>query len=523
MTYFYLQNRKFILLFAILLFAGCANFNRVTREVRTKDSFQSLTPVQILNLKEDSPFLKIHMKNGSVYVLHDWTSQPASSLIIGKGTLLDENRDTLSSGEFNVGMDSVSLLETNVIKPSGSQIALTIFTGITAAVTIACLTNPKACFGSCPTFYVEDKDSFHLRAEGFSSSITPSLEATDIDDLYRQANGGDDFNLVMKNEALETHIVRSVNLIAVPKEKDSRVFADNNDSFWESKIQISPASARSVQGDAAKLLESFDGNEWFSKADSNYLGAKEIIELEFDNVPQTQLGLVIGCRQTLLSTYLLYQAFAYMGNNVGYWLTQIQQQKLKLSQNPITKIMGGIEILTQDSSSEWKVNGIVDEEGPLADDVHLIPLTTTANKNLIVRLRMTKGNWRIDYAALALDLKQAAPTTINPTLVLKEGIVDEDARIKLCDSTKVLTTMPGDIYSLKYKIPITAPCYELFLESRGYYLEWIRKEWLKEENQAYLMQMFLEPQRTLKRLAPEFKSVEAKMEESFWRSRYAKP
>jgi hypothetical protein len=59
--------------------------------------------------------------------------------------------------------------------------ALTVFTGITAATTIYCVTNPKACFRSCPTFYISDGDSLRLKAEGFLSSIAPSLEATDVD------------------------------------------------------------------------------------------------------------------------------------------------------------------------------------------------------------------------------------------------------------------------------------------------------------------------------------------------------
>jgi len=63
----------------------------------------------------------------------------------------------------------------------------------------------------------------------------------------------------------------------------------------------------------------------------------------------------------------------------------------------------------------------------------------------------------------------------------------------------------------------------LFLESRGYYLEWIRKEWIAEENPAFLAQMFLNPEAALRRLAPQFKEVEAKMENYFCRSRYAKP
>jgi len=85
----------------------------------------------------------------------------------------------------------------------------------------------------------------------------------------------------------------------------------------------------------------------------------------------------------------------------------------------------------------------------------------------------------------------------------------------------VLTTFPGDLYTLRYELPSDAHEYELFLESRGYYLEWIRADWLKEENAQRLAQIMFNTDSALRDLAPEFKSVEAQMEDIFWRSRYA--
>ena len=64
--------------------------------------------------------------------------------------------------------------------------------------------------------------------------------------------------------------------------------------------------------------------------------------------------------------------------------------------------------------------------------------------------------------------------------------------------------------------------YELFLESRGYYLEWVRKEWLADENPALAAMMLINPERALHVLAPDFKKIEPEMEEVFWSSRYEK-
>lgn len=197
--------------------AGCSAFKKVHREVATPESFLESQGNNIEQLKKSSPFMKVHMQNGSTYVLQDWSLDDQWQRVAGRGTLYNVNRDSLREGQFQVGLDSVAILETNVLKTSGAVAALTIFTGITAAVTINCIANPKACFGSCPTFYVSDGDSLRLKAEGFSASIAPSLEATDVDALLHSSAAGEDFDVEMRNEALETHVVRHVDLLAVPE------------------------------------------------------------------------------------------------------------------------------------------------------------------------------------------------------------------------------------------------------------------------------------------------------------------
>jgi len=514
---------RIIALSLVAALMGCAGFKNVKRETTTPASFQKLPESQLKAKRDASPFLKVHMQNGNLYVLAAWKMDTTRQHVVGQGMLFNARRDTLRQGQFQVGLDSVAIFETNVLKPSGTVAALTVFTGITAAMTIVCIASPKTCFGSCPTFYVSDGDSLRLQAEGFSASIAPSLEATDVDALFHASAAGENFEIEMRNEALETHVVRHADLLAVPRAKGRRVFADRDGRFWESRSLIPPVSAIAAEGNCLAPLLRADGNERFSKADSTYLGAKEIIELEFENIPPQSCGLVIGCRQTLLPTYLLYQTFAYMGNDAGYWLAQIGRRNVKQHQNSLQKIMGGIEVLFQDPSGDWKIVKQIYEHGPLATDIHLVPLGRLADNAAKIRLRMTKGNWRLDYAALAMLSQPVQAIRLQPHQVLKDGVVDEQAHAALCDSATALTTLPGDTYTLRYQMPATAEAYELFLESRGYYLEWIRKEWIAEENSFLLAQMFLDPQTALKRLAPEFKRVEAEMENYFWRSRYAKP
>jgi hypothetical protein len=504
-----------------LLLAGCAA-PQVARNLIDPGALSAFTRGKIDSLGNQSPFLKAHMKNGDLYLFDIWIRDPDGVSVTGHARLFNSRRDTLANGPFTVGCDSVAIFETNVITHTGSQGALTLFTGLTAGITALCVINPKACFGSCPTFYVSDGDSARLEAEGFSSSISPALEATDVDALYRAHPSGGRLSVDMKNEALETHVVRHVDLLAVPRTKGSRVFADDRNGYWECSSLTAPHSAQGPEGDCRVPLRSMDGIERLSLSDPDYLGAKETINLTFYATPGRTYGLVIGCRQSLLPTYLLYQTFAYMGSAAGHWIAEIERHNLRKSPGGMEDLIGGIDAEVLEGGNRWRPIGGVREHGPLATDVHLL-LTGPLADSTTIRIRMTKGAWRIDYAALAELSHPVAPIRVHPRAVFKAGVKDDDALDCLIDSTRRLVTLPGERYTLEYDMPDGHESYELFLESRGYYLEWIRKEWIAEENPLLLAEIFMDPESALRRMAPEFKRVEPQMEESFWRSRYANP
>lgn len=281
-----LSNRSCCFLCAFtLIFSNCVDYRTVKRQITPADSYKTLDT--------RSPFLKAHMRNGQVYVLSEWSVDSAELFVQGQGALLTVDRDTLSNGEFTVRIDSVAIFETNILQKSSAVNALAIITGISAVVTIACLTNPKACFGSCPTFYVSDGSRPILQAEGFSSSIAPWLEAADIDALFRAKPNGRNFRIEMRNEALETHVVRYVDLLALPKGR-GRVLKDIHGKFWQVRAFLSPASCKGPEGDFSSSIEFFDGDERFSMADSANLAERETLEFEFEKIPEGLVGLVIG-------------------------------------------------------------------------------------------------------------------------------------------------------------------------------------------------------------------------------------
>ena len=496
--------------------AGCSKVKK--QERRLTD------PAQVTTIDRKSPFIKAHMRDGTVYVLSPWSYDALARAVSGEGERLDVNRSVVAKGAQVVPLDSVALFETNVVSTHGSVAAMAVVTGASLALTALCLTNPKACFGSCPTFYVSDGTRSVLEAEGFSASVAPALEATDIDALYRARPAGRTFEVQITNEALETHVVRWARVLAAPRQEHGRVFATQTGEFWHATEIAAPRRCSASEGYCLGAVSAVDGLERFSKTDSTDLAARETIDLEFSTLAGDSLGLVIGSRQTLLSTYLLYQAMSYMGRSVGQWLAALQRgdSRVREQSQSLGRVLGGIEIQALDSSGGWTTVGQTQETGPLASDIRVVPLPRLGAGTTRLRLRLTRGHWRIDYLALARLEGGVNPLRLDPVAVRRGKTPDPRALALLKDSSSTLVALPGDEYTLVYELPADFAHRELFLESRGYYLEWMREEWLKEENPARAMMMFVRPAEALRALAPEFKSREGDMEAAFWRSRYVR-
>ena len=503
----------------VLLFSNCS-VQTMTRKLTPPEKAESLALE-----KKASPFLKAHMFDGSVYVLSNWDVNTVNQTISGTGQHLKFDRKVLQEGPFTFPIDSVAIFETNQVHTSPAVAALAVLTAASVALTIYCIANPKACFGSCPTFYAWDGNKPLLQAEGFSSSVAPSLERKDLDALFRAKATGREFEVKLKNEALETHVIRYVDLLAVPRPENGRAFVTSEGEFWRAKKMISPSVCQGPEGNCLEALRTFDGRERYSVADSHYLADRETLDVEFDNVPDARVGLVIAARQSLLTTFLFYQTLAYMGTSVGEWLATLERGggAARMQADGIGQKLGWIEVLVQDSSGVWSPVGRSGETGPLGTDVRVVPLPRLSPGPVRVKLRLTRGHWRLDWVALAELEKQVSPLRLEPSVVRKGDDLDEETKRLLVDSTRVLVTYPGDEYTLVYRLPDDYERCELFLESRGYYLEWIRQEWLAEENFSKAAMMFFNPDRALRALAPEFKKVEAEMEGQFWGSKYVRP
>lgn len=478
-----------------------------------------VAPADYAAVDATAPFLKAHLKDGRVVVLEKWHVDADARRIVGDGLRYDQDRAIEQRGALEVPFAEVALVETNqpeTVVRSG-LIVMAIITGASLAVTAACVASPKTCFGSCPTFFAEPDGP--ILAEGFSHSIARTLEDTDVDALPPSLgrDGARHFSLWMKNEALETHVVRRVRLLAVPVQGDERVLRAG-DAFRPATRLVAPTSCRAGALDCTAQVSAEDTDEYRAATDPDDLAARETIELELPRPDGGEPGLLLRARNSLVETYVFYQLLAYLGVRADDWFLVLEKggawgrRLVDGIIGPLTRI--DVQVLT---ASGWRDTGVYREVGPLAWDEAVLPLAGELPEGPVrVRLTMAKGSWRIDRVALATLGPAVAPVALDVQQVAVGDTARPQALAQL-RGDEPLVTYPGDSYRLDFALPEGR--HQLFLEARGYYYEWMRESWLPEADADAFVESVWNPDAALKRLAPGFKRLEPDIERLFWQSR----
>lgn len=495
----------------LLLLAGCGQNYR-------EPSLSA--PPQVPAQASVRDTLKVHMRSGELFILASWRVSESRDTLFGTGSRYDVWRAPTHVDSARIATSDVALLEATTRRTAVTlgTFGMGVMTTLGATVSAICLMDPKGCFGSCPTFYVEGADTSRVHAEGFSSSVARILEDRDVDALDVNP-GGRELAIRMRNEALETHLVRRVSLLAARRPSDGRVFASGDSLFYTATRMVPPSRCQAPEGDCRAVLAKRDTRERLSFTDSSDLATRETIDLSFD-AGFKRPGVVITARNSLVSTFLFYQTLAWFGRNAGTALAAMEtgtraQAEAKFG---MAQLLGGIEVQAK-RDGDWVTVGSYHEHGPIASDTKVFLLPHAAQPGPIeIRLRAARGNWRIDQVAVAEIGDTVRPSRIHATTVERLGRRDDAAGRSLRDSSDHLVTVPGDEYRLVFELP--GGDHELFLESEGYYYEWMRGEWLAEENPALAAAVVMNPAWGLRHLARPYKSREATMEKLFWASRF---
>jgi hypothetical protein len=439
------------------------------------------TPIEI-----SSP-VKAHLYDGSTVVFPEGINV-YDGKVHGRGERFNV---ALENNKFvdEIALDEIAAMESfqTPINAAATTAASTIGTaGWIALGSLAAV----ALFGSCPTVYSADSGDAILEAELFSYSIAPSFQARDIDKLGLNHVQDGYLELDFRNEMLETHYIDQLEILEVTHAANQSAYPDRTGHPIVVGTTVAPVSALDQDGrNILPEVTASDGQAW--SATGNRLANVDLrdfhdaLDFEF-SLPKdsNELALVLRMRNSMLNTVLLYdvmlkgQSFAaldWMGHDLKHFGNRAELG-LWYREN-----MGMTVSIWRDG--EFRKVGRIGDQGPIAWSERAIVLGASQGDSIRVRLSFVADNWRIDQVGLAVDAQRGKVRTIPVTTAISLKVHRPDIPEYLAQSDKTyLITRPGESVQLGFDVGESEKSRTFFLASEGYYMEWMRSEWLAEEH-----------------------------------------
>jgi hypothetical protein len=480
-------------------------------------------PAAAAAVESDGP-LRVHTLDGMLYVLETW--DVADDSIRGAGRRYDADRAAAGDGTFIVPVTNVAVLETrDVDTPVAGLAVMTTASVGSLAGTIACAVNPKACFGSCPTFYVDLGERPEVQAEGFSTSVARILEDDDLD-MLPDAHAIDGVvALEMRNEALESHAIRSLELLWADGPAGTEVAATPAEEFLVLGPGVAPSACTGAGDDCLDRLGQRDGREATWEADPEDLAAKTEVFLSFAAPGASDAALDVTARNTLMSTFVMYEVLARFGADADEFLARVEraEEGATLGLLRFGLLLGGIEVAVRRGERDWEDVGTFGFTGPIARERLVFRVAVNdPTATVAVRLRFPRAHWRIDRVALAPVAEEVEPRSAAPAAMERDGIANEAALQSVLGLGPRLVTFPGDTWVVRFAVPPAGDRSRTwFLRSRGYYYEWIRESWLADQDVETAERYLRDPAAALRELAPRWNGMAGDADALFEASRFS--
>jgi hypothetical protein len=126
------------------------------------------------------------------------------------------------------------------------------------------------------------------------------------------------------------------------------------------------------------------------------------------------LAWLISFRQTLLTTFLLYEGLSWMGDDVGDYFSKMEKSKvLRKNMDKPFRMLGDIECYIWDEKKgDWHFVQRIHETGPIAKNLQVIIFPEqliSIGQPVRVKLTMARGLWRVDYVGLTAIKEKVTP------------------------------------------------------------------------------------------------------------------
>src|SRR6266545_7520 len=431
--------------------------------------------------------VKAHLVDGSTVVFLSGVTVD-STQVRGDGTRYSLTlRD--SAAVTSIPLDSIVGMEAFEQSVNGaSSVVVSVLATAGLAAVVGALA--VAIFGSCPTVYADSAGTALLQAEGFSYSIAPIFESRDVDRLRIVQAADGSVRLEIRNEALETHYLNHLELLEVMHGSAETALVDELNRLVVVTDQHPLTRAIDRRGqDVSGRLEAEDGNVYRTAArtmeQAQLPDLDDWIDLTASAPPGADsVAIVLRLRNSLLNTTLLYDVMlGDPGARSLDWVAQdLKQVGPALAVAQWYQQRMGMNIAVDDGRTYHLVAHLRDT-GPIAwkDAAVIVPVLT--RDSVRVRLSFPKDNWRIDRVAIASRFHRVTPAVVRLADIEDGvGMSDTTALASMRDAdARYLQTSPGQRFTAVFGPTGVnqAGTRTLFLASQGYYIEWMRRNWLR--------------------------------------------
>jgi hypothetical protein len=482
---------------------------------------------------------KVFLNDNSV-VLFPNGFEVKNHMVLGQGTRHQINESTESIKSQNFPLDNVIAmtyyeLESSPASDLGSFI-LGLHGSVLTPLSLYCLACPKCCFGSCPTVYVNQGNKQVLKAELFSYSISKYQQEADLDLLFQKIDIAGKYSIRITNEALETHYIDLINIQKVEHPPGTNVYPTSEGNFVVTRNLLSPVQVlNSKNSDVLPLVFKRDNQCYRTDsllfATNSELKWRDHLDLKIPSVHVGQLKLVLKLRNTLLSTVLFYDVvLGSQGLTALEWTKKINTDpNYALLFHAVYKFYSGITVKVN-QQGKYQKRKFISDVGPIAWKELAVSIPVNEedindSSELDIRLEFFPDHFMVDYIGYEMKSDGDIPYQVNNlspnTIEAYDGKLRPEVIQKIRrDDRDFLITNPGESYNLYFYV--TTPSeneVSIFIRSKGYYIEWLRGNWLTENPGDYRFQLF-DYKETIHQLKKSWLENRQLLEQEFFHSRF---